>query len=370
MLLFLYDIGRYGRVLDVELVKKNYLDRLASLLEDGQIDHNTVTHYKNRGIKIYDAVNDLNCPYLSKVIPYVVIGGSDKFVNDLDVPYQATSFIAAEAFSANSGTFIFKLLGLKGGGVTMLTGGSRKLGDNVFASLHRMIVGNNAIIVTVNNMMENHTQIWSWDFFGKHLRPEHPKIYDELLNLSKRFVNLDNFYFVVSIRSLESLAESHLLEFYEKNEIAMLNPKNKQRVVFLTTDIIHDQLSKVIKESDLISYICTGDEFDMSKGLQILRRNYGVKYLLNDGGRRMSESMRKEGLLAEERITLEPFNPATLKHGIDDSCILGKKGLGIDGSELKGSLMLDSIRIGDERANVYVYPLSHPPYVPDSVDIR
>ncbi len=348
-------------VVDVESVKKKYLDRLANLFEAGQIDQNTVIQYRNRGLKVYDAVNDLNCPYLSRVIPYVVIGASDSFVNDLTVPYQATSFIAAEAFSPNSGTFVFKLLGLKGGGVTILTGGSRKLGDNVFASLHRIIVGNNAIIVTVNNMMENHTQIWSWDFFGNYLRSEHPKIYDELLNLSKRFVNSDDFYFVISVRSLESVSKSRLLEFYEKNEIAMLNPKNKQRVVILTTDIIHETLSKVIKESDLISYVCTGEKLDMGKGLQILRRDYGIKYLLNDGGRKMSESMRQDGLLAEERITLEPFSLATLKHNIDDSCILGKKGLGIDGSELKGSLLLDSIRIGDERANVYVYPLSLTP---------
>ena len=339
-------------------VKKNYFDRLTSLFENGFLDQNTVTHLRNRGLKVYDTGEDLQCPYMSKVIPYVVIGASDEFVSNLTVPYQATSFIAAEVFSPHSGTYAFKLLGLKGGGVTLLTGGSRKLGDNVFASLHRMLVGNNAIIVTVNNMMENHTQIWSWDFFGNHLRPEYPKIYDELLNLSKRFVNLDKFYFVVSIRSLESVAESRLLEFYEKNEISMLDSKNKLRVIILTTDVVYEHLSKIIKESELISYLCTGEKFDMHEGLQILRKDYGIKYLLNDGGRKMTESIIDEGLLAEERVTLEPFNAATLKYKIDDSCILGKKGWGIDGSELKGSLLLDSIIIGDERANVYVYPLN------------
>ncbi|NOJ30817.1 MAG: hypothetical protein DA329_01570 [Candidatus Nitrosocosmicus sp.] len=341
-----------------DVVKGNYFDRLESLFDNGLIDQNAVTQLRKRSLKVYDTVDDLQCPYLSKVIPYVVIGASEEFVSKLTVPYQATSFIAAEAFSSHSGIYAFKLLGLKGGGVTLLTGGSRKLGDNVFASLHRMLVGNNAIIVTVNNMMENHAQIWSWDFFGNHLRPKYPKIYDELLNLSKRFVNLDKFYFVVSIRSLESIAKSRIVELYEKNEIAMLNPKNKLRVIILTTDAVYEHLSKMIKESEFITYLQTGEKFDMHKGLQILRKDYGIKYLLNDGGRKMSESIRDEGLLAEERVTLEPFNAATLKYKIDENCILGKKGWGVDGSELKGSLLLDSIRIGDEKANVYVYPLN------------
>ena len=345
-------------MLSSDVVQKNYFDRLDSLLDTGILDQNTVTHFRNRGLKVYDAVNDLDCPYLSKVIPYVVIGASEEYVSSLAVPYQATSFIAAEAFSPDSGTYAFKLLGLKGGGVTLLTGGSRKLGDNVFASLHRIIVGNNAIMVTVNNMMENHSQIWSWDFFGKHLRADHPKVYNELSNLASRFVNPDRFYFVVSIRSLESIAESRLIEFYEKNEISMLDPKNRLRVIILTTDSVYEYLSRIIKESDFVSYLRTGkEEFNMHKGLQTLRQDYGIKYLLNDGGRKMSESIRKDGLLAEERVTLEPFNPATLKYTIDDTCIIGKKGWGVDGTELKGSLLLDSIKIGDEKANVYVYPL-------------
>jgi len=345
-------------VVNSDVVNSSYFDRLSSLFDSGLIDQDTVTHLRNRGLNVYDTVNDLHCPYLSKVIPYVVIGASEEFVNNLTIPYQATSFIAAEAFSPNSGIYAFKLLGLKGGGVTLLTGGSRKLGDNVFASLHRILVGNNAIIVTVNNMMENHSQIWSWDFFGNHLRPEYPKVYDELLKLSKRYVNLDRFYFIVSIRSLESIAKSRLIEFYEKNEIAMLDPKNKLKVIILTTNLVYEYLSKIVKESELISYLRTGEKFDPHIGLQILRKDYDIKYLLNDGGRKMSESIRDDGLLAEERVTLEPFNAATLKYDIDETCILGKKGWGLDGSELKGSLLLDSIKIGDERANVYVYPLN------------
>jgi hypothetical protein len=338
-------------------IKKNYFDKLGLLFENNLLDHDTFTHYKKRGIKIYDTNRDLKCNHLSKIIPYIVIGASDEFVSKLSVPYQATSFIAAEAFSSNSGVFIFKLLGLRGGGVTLLTGGSRKLGDNIFASLHRMILGNQAIVVTVNNMMENYSQIWSWDFFGKHLKDQHPSLHNDLLNLSRKLVHPDNFYFIISIRSLESIAESHLVEFYEKNKIAMLNPINNQKVIILTTSTVYAHLSKTIKESRLITYIDTGKEFDMHKGLRILREKYGVKYLLNDGGRKMSESIRAKGLLGEERVTLEPFNPATLNYDINDTCILGKNGWGVDKSELKGSILMDSLKIDDEKANVYVYPL-------------
>jgi hypothetical protein len=343
--------------MDSDSIKKDYFDKLGLLFENKLLDYDAFTHYKKRGVKIYDTNSDLKCSHLSKIIPYIVIGASDEFVNKMSVPYQATSFIAAKAFSPNSGVFIFKLLGLRGGGVTLLTGGSRKLGDNIFASLHRIIVGNQAIIVTVNNMMENYGQIWSWDFFGKHLREPHPALYSELLNLSKKLVDPDNFYFIVSIRSLKSISESHLVEFYEKNKIAMLNPKNNQKVIILTTSSVYDHLSKIIKESNLITFIDTGEKFDIHKGLWILREKYGVKYLLNDGGRKLSESIRTEGLLGEERVTLEPFNPAILNYTIDDTCILGKKGWGIDKSELKGSILLNSLKIEDEKANVYVYPL-------------
>ena len=344
-------------LVDSDSIKKNYFDKLRLLVENNLLDYRTFTHYEKRGIKIYDTNRDLKCNHLSKIIPYIVIGASDEFVSKMSVPYQATSFIAAEAFSPNSGIFAFKLLGLRGGGVTLLTGGSRKLGDNIFASLHRMIVGNQAIMVTVNNMMENYGQIWSWDFFGNHLKEQHPTIYSDLLNLSKKFVHPDNFYFVISIRSVESIAVSQLVEFYEKNKIAMLNPKNNQKVIILTSRTVYAYLSKTIKESNLITYIDTGEKFDIRKGLWILREKYGVKYLLNDGGRKMSESIRAAGLLGEERVTLEPFNPATLDYAIDDTCILGKKGWGIDSSELRSSILLDSLKIDDERANVYVYPL-------------
>jgi hypothetical protein len=242
--------------------------------------------------------------------------------------------------------------------VQLLSGGERKIGDNLFASLHRIILGNQAIIVTVNNMMENFNQIWSWEFFGKNLSNGYPLIYKDLCNLSRKFIDINEFHFVISIRSIRSIDKSNFLDLYKDNKIAMLNPNNNIRVIILTTRDVYNYLSKFVKESALISYIITGDYFDIIVGLRVLRKKYGIKYLLNDGGRIMSNSMRDAGILGEERITLEPFDPLTLKYKIDDSCILGKRGVGIDKSELDFSILLDSLPIWEEKANVYLYPLN------------
>ncbi len=52
----------------------------------------------------------------------------------------------------------------------------------------------------------------------------------------------------------------------------------------------------------------------MQTGLEILRKEFDIKYLLNDGGRIMSNSIRDSGILGEERVTLEPFNSVTLDY--------------------------------------------------------
>jgi hypothetical protein len=43
---------------------------------------------------------------------------------------------------------------------------------------------------------------------------------------------------------------------------------------------------------------------------------------------------------------------------MDPTSVLGKTGLGIDGNELEGAILLHSIAIGKESANVYTYPLN------------
>ncbi len=237
---------------------ENYHKQLDFLYDKKTLNQEKLYHFKKRGVQFFDTDKDLKCYHLSKILPYIVIGASNEYIDKMKVPYQATSFVAGEVYSQNSGIYAYKIIGKQGGGVKLLTGGTRKLGDNIFASLHRILVGNRAIMVTINNMMENHDQIWSWDFFGKHLFDKNPLIYNDLLNLSKKFVDKSKFHFIISIRTFESMNKLNFIELYNNNKIAMLNPENNIKVIIITTLQIYNFLSKFIKESSLISYIITG----------------------------------------------------------------------------------------------------------------
>jgi hypothetical protein len=336
---------------------ENYHEHLDFLYDEKILNEEKLYHFKKRGVQFFDTDKDLNCYHLSEILPYIVIGASNDYVDKMKVPYQATSFIAGEVYSQNSGIYAYKIIGKQGGGVQLLTGGTRKLGDNIFASLHRILVGNRAIMVTINNMIENRDQIWSWEFFGKHLLNKNALIYDDLLNLSNKFVDKSKFHFIISVRTFESINKLNFVELYNNNKIAMLNPENNIKVVIITTLQIYNFLSKFVKESSLISYIITGENFEMQTGLEILRKEFDMKYLLNDGGRIMSNSIRDFGILSEERVTLEPFNSATLDYNINSNCILGKKNTGLDKSEISQSILLDSHSVDDEKLNVYIYPM-------------
>ncbi len=337
---------------------EKYNKKLISLCNNNKLSEEKYIHFKKRGFQFFDTNKDLNCPNLSKLLPYVVIGASKEFVDMMKIPYQSTSFVAGEVYSQNSGIYAYKIIGKKGGGVQLLSGGNRKLGDNLFASLHRILLGRYAIMVTINNMMENSDQIWSWDFFGKHLLNGHPMIYKDLLQLSEKLVNInDSFFFVISIRSLKSINNLKFIEMYNDKKIAMLNPDNGIKVLIITTNSVYNYISRFIRESSLVFYIVTGENFEIQIGLEILRKKYGIKYLLNDGGRIMTNSIVDCGILSEERVTLEPFNRVTLDYNIDNTCILGKRGNGIDDSEIGHSILLDSQYIDDEKLNVYIYPM-------------
>ena len=133
------------------MLKKNFIENynkhLDILYKNKILSEENLVHFKERGIQFYDTDKDLSCHNLSKVIPYIVTGASSEYIDKMSVPYQATSFVAGEVYSQSSGIYAYKLIGKKGGGVTLLTGGTRKIGDNVFASLHRILFGNKAIMV-------------------------------------------------------------------------------------------------------------------------------------------------------------------------------------------------------------------------------
>jgi hypothetical protein len=94
--------------------------------------------------------------------------------------------------------------------------------------------------------------------------------------------------------------------------------------------------------------------------MRSLKRDYGIDVLVNDGGRIMSNGVREEGLLGEERMSLEPYPGKDIfsveKH-IDPTTVAGSQGLGLDGSEIEGSILVHSNKIEDEKLNVYLYPL-------------
>ena len=76
----------------------------------------------------------------------------------------------------------------------------------------------------------------------------------------------------------------------------------------------------------------------------------------------MSNGFKENGVIGEERITLEPYPGKQFLDFIYNDYLLqdytlGIKGSGLDGNELDGALMIHSTKIKDESANVYVYPL-------------
>ena len=254
--------------------------------------------------------------------------------------------------------YVYKIPGKNAGGVLLLSGGKRKSGDNGFASTNRILIGYKAIMVSAVNLMVNKNHIWNWEFFGNNFKESNPDIYEDLLKLELIKKRSKHFSYIVIARSDRTFKRVNLLEEYKKNEIAVLNPNNKIQVIFVTSQSGYNYAAKTIPESDLVNYIITGEEFDIYKAMLTLRKKYNVDIMLNDGGRIMSNGVRDSGLLGEERVTLEPYpGNGLIPNEIDPTSILGKKGIGLDGNELEGTILLHSNEIADEKANVYLYPL-------------
>jgi hypothetical protein len=352
-------------------VKTNYQNYLNSLVERRLISLTQFDHFSRRGIQLISPSVDLGLHALAKILPEIVISASPEYIKKMKVPFQATSFLAAKIRNGNEYTlsnnspvpYIYKLAGKPGGGVTLLTGGKRRVGDSVFAAVHRILLGSKAIVVSATNLMVNKGGIWNWEFFGRHVKKTMPNVYLDLIRLHNgvRERNGHNRSQVIIARSENTFKKLRIVENYRKNRIAVLNPANKEKAIFVTDQSGYDYASKSIPHSDLINYVVTGDKFNVIEGLKILRHKYSVEMMLNDGGRQMSNGMRDLGLLAEERVTLEPFPGKRIipePDEIDPSSIMAMDGLGLDGKELEQSILVHSITIGREKANVYAYPLN------------
>lgn len=348
-----------------------YLERLEHLFESEKIMRNQFNHFKTRGIDIIRPLQDFGLRSLGRVLPEIVIGSSREFIKKMKVPYQATSFLVANTKPDMNGWYVYKIPEQPRGGLLLLSGGKRRLGDNIFASTHRIILGRKAIMVSALNLMANKDNIWSWHFFGDHLKESNKSIFDDLVRLetilkkdqddvNDRTNDVTPCSYVIIARSESTFKKLGIVENYLQNKISVLNPASNIHVIFVTNKSGYDFASKSIENSNLTSYVVTGDNFDLYKGMRSLKRDYGIDVLLNDGGRIMSNGVRVEGLLGEERMSLEPYPGKDIfsveKH-IDPTTVAGSQGLGLDGSEIEGSILVHSNKIEDEKLNVYLYPL-------------
>lgn len=337
-----------------------YKTQLSFLLDKGVISENVYKHFLKRGLKVVSPSDDFELYNLGKILPEIVIGASDEYISKMKVPYQATSYIAARTGELGKAIYIYKINDKPGGGVLSLTGGKRKLGDSIFASTHRILLGRKAMMISADNLVVNKEHIWNWQFFGNTIKESNPNIYKDLVKLSEKIDNGQEFRQIVVARSDRTFRRLNMLGLFRKNQIKILDPKHEIKVTFLTNEQGYEYASKFLPETDLIEYIITGMDFDVYSAMIKFRKLHGTDMILNDGGRIMSNSIRNRGLLGEERITLEPypgdrFIPQLSK--LDQRNVLGVEGTGIDGAEIENGIKVHSIRINDEFANVYLYPL-------------
>lgn len=334
--------------------------QLSSLLDMGVISENIYKHFMKRGLKVISPSNDYGLYDLGEILPEIVIGASEEYICRMKVPYQATSYIAARTGNGGKPTYIYKINDRPGGGVLSLTGGVRKLGDSLFASTHRILLGRKAMMISADNLVVNKEQIWNWQFFGNAIRESHPNPYEDLIKLSDKIDKGPKFRQIVVARSDKTFRRLNIADLCRRNQIKILNPKHGIKITFLTNKSGYEYISKFLPESDLIEYITTGIHFDMYLAMIKIRKLHGIDMILNDGGRIMSNSVRDIGLLGEERITLEPYpGDQFIPHrfGSDPQNVLGVEGAGIDGGEIENGIKIHSTRIKDEMANVYLYPL-------------
>jgi hypothetical protein len=337
-----------------------YKKQLSLLLDNGVISEELYRHFIIRGLKVVSPSNDFGLDYLGKILPEIVIGASSDYVSKMKVPYQATSYVAARTKESGKAVYIYKIPHKPGGGVLSLTGGIRKLGDSIFASTHRILLGTKAMMISADNLVVNKEHIWNWQFFGNAIKESNPNIYEDLIKLREKVVTNSMFHQIVVARSDKTFRRLKFANLCQKNQIRILDPKNGIKVVFLTNESGYEYASRFLPESDLIHYVITGKEFDMYLAMIQIRRLYGIDMILNDGGRIMSTSVRDLGLLGEERVTLEPYPGDQFvpqRDKIDSKNVLGIEGTGIDGGEIKNAIKVHSTRIRDELANVYLYRL-------------
>jgi hypothetical protein len=274
--------------MEEENILEQYNTKLYSLQEKNLISRAQLDHFLQRGLQIINPNNhQFNLFSLAKFLPYIIIGASKDYIDKLNIPYQATSYVAAES-SPNSDRYIYKIPLKEGGGVHQLTGGKRKYGDNLYASTHKIIMGYQAILSSIYNLVQNKKQTLDWRFYANHFVQSSPDLYEDLCKLNDiHLKKISSQYFIVVARNSKSFQRSGIIESYLKNQITIFNQSSQRKIIFLTDQSGYDYCSKVIRETDNIFYVTTGDRFNICNGLFHLKKKYNINLILNDGGRIM-----------------------------------------------------------------------------------
>lgn len=336
-----------------------FKEKLGTLVSMGKISEDQYKKMLRRGIT-YEKFG-INYPVLERLFPKgVPIGASDVFIENLDFPYQETSYVCARS-GPSSNTFLYKT-NAENGGIINLTKGSRPVGDSLFAALNRILLGGQAMLISADNLIANSKQIWDWDFFGRYLKNTCPDMYEELKKFAISRLST-NPTLVILARKKDTFDRLGFLQEYSDQKIKIFNSKNN-RIIILTNEDGYQYASKTIKENDKVQYIHEIDDdgnIDIKKSLKMLRKNYNIKKLLNDGGRQMSNGIKKIEMLGGERISYEPYpGKKFLPKTITDEMILGRKGVGIDGTAIHDAVVAFSQELDlgrRESFKLHLYPI-------------
>ena len=333
---------------------KAKLGRLVSL---GKITENEYRNFLLRGIQYQKFGSKYPC--LQEVFPDgIPVGASESFIDELEFPYQETSYVCASAGITYPRTYLYKT-DKTDGGVTDLAGGKRPIGDNLFASLSRIIVGAHAILVSADNLMANSNQIWDWNFFADNLKTNYNELYAETADFAQQNSSSDPIQ-VILARKKSTFERLDFLDAYKKDKIAIFNSK---KVVILTNLEGYEHISKGMDGVEFISKTKPNGDIDIKECLKQLRKEFDIKKILNDGGRKMSCGMKCLGLLGGERISYEPYpGDNFLPNQVTNEMILGKDESGIDGSPIPNSIVAFSQKINieqEEQLNLHLYPMQN-----------
>jgi len=338
----------------------DFKSKLDSLISSEMISEKEYHNFLQRGVQYEKFGTEF--PTLNNFFPDgIPIGASETFIRNLSFPYQETSYVCASIDEKYPRTYLYKLHE-KHGGVLELLGGIRPVGDNLFGSLNRILLGSKAILLSADNLIANIEGIWNWRLFGNHLKKNNFAAYNELEKFSKTKSHTNPIHIILA-RKRKTFERLNFLEKYKKNQIGIFN-SDQVKIIIMTNDDGYDYASHVINPDDKIKYVVETDKsgnIDIKKCLQTLRMKFGISRMLNDGGRKMSNGMKQLGVLGGERISYEPsLGVNHSPKNITEDMILGRDGIGIDGSAIKDSIVVFSQKIGTskkESLNLHVYPM-------------